>query len=128
MSIWSSSTRGIMGSRLLQQQQLTAPVAVAAAATLQQSSRSYWKEVLRPIQDPKSKEWKYEKPEKMAMRSEAATRSEGILARHSRYVEYEKPWMRNKRLKSEKIYKSQKRGVEELKKYIEFVNENKNDY
>lgn len=37
--------------------------------------------------------------------------------------EYEKPWMRRRRIADEKIYKSKKKGVDELLKYIKFTKE-----
>ena len=44
-----------------------------------------------------------------------------LIEKAPRY--YEKPWMRRRRIADEKIYKSKKKGVDELLKYIKFTKE-----
>lgn len=39
--------------------------------------------------------------------------------------EYEKPWMRRRRIADEKIYRSKKKGVDELLNYLKFVRDAK---
>lgn len=59
----------------------------------------------------------------MAIRSARAQAAEGLLSRQIRYRNYIKPWMKRKRLKEVKKYRSMERGVSNLKKYVQFVND-----
>ena len=47
----------------------------------------------------------------------------GLLQRKNRFRNYIKPWMKRKRLKEVKKYRSMERGVLNLKKYVHFVND-----
>ena len=53
------------------------------------------------------------------------THNSGLLQRKNRYRKYIKPWMKRKRLKEVKKYRSMERGVLNLKKYVHFVNDYK---
>mmetsp|Transcript_22646 Transcript_22646/g.31960 ORF Transcript_22646/g.31960 Transcript_22646/m.31960 type:complete len:145 (+) Transcript_22646:144-578(+) len=85
-------------------------------------SRSYWQEIVRVSLDPKDpSKQKYEDPELATKRSSRAQSAEGLQRRGFKYLRYEKPWMKKKRLKQERIYKTKVKGVEELQMYIKFV-------
>ena len=45
----------------------------------------------------------------------------GLLRRVSNNRRYEKPWMKKKRLKNERIYKSKIGAVNQLKSYVKFL-------
>ena len=50
------------------------------------------------------------------------------LRRRPNFVRHEKEWMRRKRLKMERRYLRMQEGVEELKAYIKFKQDNKPSY
>ena len=47
------------------------------------------------------------------------------LRRRVKFVRHEKEWMKRKRLKAERRYFRLQEGIEELKTYIKFIQENK---
>mmetsp|Transcript_18393 Transcript_18393/g.22516 ORF Transcript_18393/g.22516 Transcript_18393/m.22516 type:complete len:142 (-) Transcript_18393:243-668(-) len=92
----------------------------------QTTNRTYWREVLRILPDPKNpNKTKVEDIDKLATRSWRAQRSEGLLPRRMKYRNYLKPWMQRKRQKEVKKYKSMEKGVSNLKKYVKFINDYK---
>ena len=50
------------------------------------------------------------------------------LRRRPNFVRHEKKWMRRKRMKMERRYLRLQEGVDELKAYIKFKQDNKPDY
>ena len=50
------------------------------------------------------------------------------LRRRTRFVRHEKEWMRKKRMKMERRYTRLQEGVEQMKAYIKFKQENKPDH
>mmetsp|Transcript_33055 Transcript_33055/g.97523 ORF Transcript_33055/g.97523 Transcript_33055/m.97523 type:complete len:151 (-) Transcript_33055:241-693(-) len=99
------------------------PTATATTTTI----RSYWQEVVRGTTDPRDNRNRYEDPDQAAQRSGRAQNSEGLLRRAVRYRRYEKPWMTKKRLANDRAFRNQKRGVDELKMYIQFVQQHTPD-
>lgn len=53
---------------------------------------------------------------------------EAPLRRRPNFVRHEKKWMRRKRMKMERRYLRLQEGVEELKAYIKFKQDNKPHY
>jgi hypothetical protein len=45
----------------------------------------------------------------------------GFVAYQAKFLYYEKPWMKRKRLKQQRIYQRKKQGVDNLIKYIHYV-------
>lgn len=128
--------RGLVSSVLRRPLGATIPspfaASTTAAATIEPistttSTRSYWQEVVRGTVDPRDGRNRYEDPENATQRSGRAQNAEGLLRRAGRYRRYEKPWMKKKRLANERAYRNQKRGVDELKMYIQFVQQNTPD-
>ena len=132
--------RGLVSSVLRRPLGATIPSPFAAASTTAATTigpttssttttttRSYWQEVVRGTVDPRDGRNRYEDPENAAQRSGRAQNAEGLLRRAGRYRRYEKPWMKKKRLANERAYRNQKRGVDELKMYIQFVQQNTPD-
>ena len=132
--------RGLVSSVLRRPLGATIPSPLAAASTTAATTigpttssttttaaRSYWQEVVRGTVDPRDGRNRYEDPENAAQRSGRAQNAEGLLRRAGRYRRYEKPWMKKKRLANERAYRNQKRGVDELKMYIQFVQQNTPD-
>ena len=98
--------------------------APAPAAVPALQCRTYWQEVVRTKVDRGGGgRTRYEDPEQASMRSRRASKSEGLLRRRFRYVRYEKPWMKKKRLAGLRAYRVKERGVAELKMYIKFMQE-----
>jgi hypothetical protein len=64
----------------------------------------------------------------MALRSSRAQSAEGLLRRRSKYLRYEKPWMKRKKLKMVTKYKSMEKGVNDLKLYVKYIQEAKDIY
>mmetsp|Transcript_9110 Transcript_9110/g.10644 ORF Transcript_9110/g.10644 Transcript_9110/m.10644 type:complete len:124 (-) Transcript_9110:407-778(-) len=84
--------------------------------------RTYWQEVIRVTPDPRRPgKQTYEDPEMAANRSARAQNAEGLLRRQSKYLQYEKPWMKRKRLKAQRVYRAKERTVSELKAYVKFL-------
>lgn len=93
------------------------------------STRSYWREVLRYTPNPKNpSQVQCEDPNLMALRSSRAQSAEGLLRRRSKYLRYEKPWMKRKKLKMVTKYKSMEKGVNDLKLYVKYIQEAKDIY
>lgn len=91
-----------------------------------QSKRQYWREVLRQTPNPKKpSQITFEDPTQMAIRSARAQSAEGLLRRKGKYLRYEKPWMKRKKLKMMSKYRSMERGVNDLKKYVQYVQDGK---
>ena len=105
----------------------TTTIGPITSSTTTTATRSYWQEVVRGTVDPRDGRNRYEDPENAAQRSGRAQNAEGLLRRAGRYRRYEKPWMKKKRLANERAYRNQKRGVDELKMYIQFVQQNTPD-
>ena len=57
-----------------------------------------------------------------------AQRAEVPLRRRPNFARHEKAWMRRKRLKMEKRYNRLQEGVNELKAFIQFKQDNKPDW
>ena len=51
----------------------------------------------------------------------------GLLNRQRNFRNYIKPWMKRKRAKEVRKYKAMERGVSNLKKYVQFINDRKQD-
>jgi hypothetical protein len=81
----------------------------------------YWQEVIRTTLSPSDSSTIYEDPSKAAQRSMRAQNAEGLLRRkkftQQRHV---KKWMEKQQKKREVIFKSKKRGVDELRNYLKF--------
>mmetsp|Transcript_33053 Transcript_33053/g.79964 ORF Transcript_33053/g.79964 Transcript_33053/m.79964 type:complete len:141 (-) Transcript_33053:234-656(-) len=94
-------------------------------------TRSVWQEVIRqvPSEDPnRAGQLTFEDPDITDARMVRAMRSETPLRRRPNFVRHEKKWMRRKRLTMEKRYTKLQEGVEQLKAYIKFKQDNKQDY
>lgn len=82
-----------------------------------------------PSDDPnKAGQLTFEDAEVADARMLRAHRAEAPLRRKPVGKRHEKAWMRRKREKMEKRYRSLEEGVYELKNYIKFKQENKPDY
>lgn len=123
----SSVLRRPLGATIPRPFPATSTAAVSASEPITTPTRSYWQEVVRGTIDPRDGRNRYEDPENAANRSGRAQNAEGLLRRAGRYRRYEKPWMKKKRLANERAYRNQKRGVDELKMYIQFVQQNTPD-
>lgn len=124
----SSVLRRPLGATISSPFAATSTAAAASASEpITTTTRSYWQEVVRGTIDPRDGRNRYEDPENAANRSGRAQNAEGLLRRAGRYRRYEKPWMKKKRLANERAYRNQKRGVDELKMYIQFVQQNTPD-
>ncbi|KAL3788044.1 hypothetical protein HJC23_008388 [Cyclotella cryptica] len=100
--------------------------ALPAVQTIQ--SRSVWQEVVRqvPSEDPQRQgQMTFEDVDVADMRINRATRAEAPLRRRTKFVRHEKGWMRRKRLKMETRYLRLQEGVEQMKAYIKFKQDNK---
>eukprot|EP01082_Thalassiosira_pseudonana_P007487 g6548.t1 g6548 contig23:717965-718530(-) len=104
---------------------------VQRAVASKQSSiqmRSVWQEVIRqvPSEDPnKAGSMTFEDPDLADMRMGRANRAEAPLRRRTKFVRHEKGWMQRKRLKMERRYLRLQEGVEEMKNYIKFKQDNR---
>ncbi|KAL7489697.1 hypothetical protein ACHAW6_015442 [Cyclotella cf. meneghiniana] len=90
--------------------------------------RSVWQEVVRqvPSEDPQRQgQMTFEDVDLTDLRIVRATRAEVPLRRRTKFVRHEKGWMRRKRLKMETRYLRLQEGVEQLKAYIMFKQDNK---
>lgn len=93
--------------------------------------RSVWSEVIRqvPSEDPqKAGQLTFEDPDLADIRMLRANRSERPLRSKPNFVRHEKGWMRRKRQKMQKRFLRLQEGVNELKTYIKFKQENKPEY
>ncbi len=82
--------------------------------------------MLRSNPDPENPSLiKYEDPEFLAVRSARAQNAEGLFKRKKRYMFYEKPWMKRKKLKMDKKYKAMNRGIQNLTAYVHYINDAK---
>ena len=120
----SSVLRRPLGATIIPRPFAAAASTSATAIEPITTTRSYWQEVVRGTVDPRDGRNRYEDPENATQRSGRAQNAEGLLRRAGRYRRYEKPWMKKKRLANERAYRNQKRGVDELKMYIQYVQEN----
>lgn len=85
-------------------------------------TRQYWREVLRSKPNPKDRTLvSYEDPSEMALRSARAQNAEGLLQRQNKFRNYEKPWMKRKRLKAARKYRGMNAKVQHLKVYVKYV-------
>mmetsp|Transcript_1649 Transcript_1649/g.2475 ORF Transcript_1649/g.2475 Transcript_1649/m.2475 type:complete len:127 (-) Transcript_1649:234-614(-) len=84
--------------------------------------RTLWQEVVREYKDDDGNV-NQEKLEYAGNRAERAEAAEGIDDRHKKYLYYEKPTSRRKRVKEELAYRVKKTKVMELVRYIKFKNE-----
>eukprot|EP00544_Gedaniella_sp_CCMP2646_P001461 CAMPEP_0202510554 /NCGR_PEP_ID=MMETSP1361-20130828/53356_1 /ASSEMBLY_ACC=CAM_ASM_000849 /TAXON_ID=210615 /ORGANISM="Staurosira complex sp., Strain CCMP2646" /LENGTH=157 /DNA_ID=CAMNT_0049144823 /DNA_START=78 /DNA_END=551 /DNA_ORIENTATION=+ len=75
-------------------------------ATLPQVRTQWFQDEVRSHRDPVTGKWRYEEPTMTIQRFR-------IMKRKKAPREYEKPWMRRRRIADEKIYKSKKKGVNE---------------
>ncbi|KAL3796326.1 hypothetical protein ACHAWO_008995 [Cyclotella atomus] len=90
--------------------------------------RSVWQEVIRriPSEDPqKAGQMTFEDVDVSDMRIGRALRAEAPLRKRTKFLRHEKGWMRRKRLKMETRYLRLQEGVDQLKSYIKFKQENK---
>eukprot|EP00584_Thalassiosira_punctigera_P014738 CAMPEP_0172552828 /NCGR_PEP_ID=MMETSP1067-20121228/47218_1 /TAXON_ID=265564 ORGANISM="Thalassiosira punctigera, Strain Tpunct2005C2" /NCGR_SAMPLE_ID=MMETSP1067 /ASSEMBLY_ACC=CAM_ASM_000444 /LENGTH=147 /DNA_ID=CAMNT_0013340891 /DNA_START=52 /DNA_END=492 /DNA_ORIENTATION=+ len=88
-------------------------------------------EVIRqvPSEDPnRAGELTFEDPDLTDARMKRMVRAEEPLRRKIKFTRHEKKWMKKKRLRMEKRYLRLKEGVEELKAYIQFKQDNKPDW
>jgi len=114
-------------------------------ATLPQVRTQWFQDEVRSHRDPVTGKWRYEEPTMTIQRfrimktsaylvtlscgvCDEIVYSPDLLPSHDVLLEkapreYEKPWMRRRRIADEKIYKSKKKGVNELLKYIKFTKE-----
>jgi hypothetical protein len=88
----------------------------APLATLPQVRTQWFQDEVRSHRDPVTGKWRYEEPTMTIQRFR-------FMKTRKAPREYEKPWMRRRRIADEKIYKSKKKGVDELLKYIKFTKE-----
>eukprot|EP00571_Detonula_confervacea_P006808 CAMPEP_0172315424 /NCGR_PEP_ID=MMETSP1058-20130122/25144_1 /TAXON_ID=83371 /ORGANISM="Detonula confervacea, Strain CCMP 353" /LENGTH=135 /DNA_ID=CAMNT_0013029501 /DNA_START=1 /DNA_END=408 /DNA_ORIENTATION=+ len=105
--------------------------AVVGACPALPQIRSVWQEVIRqvPSEDPqKVGQLTFEDPDLADARMLRANRSEAPLRRRPNFVRHEKGWMRRKRQKMERRFLRLQEGVDELKAYIKFKQENKPEY
>mmetsp|Transcript_826 Transcript_826/g.1355 ORF Transcript_826/g.1355 Transcript_826/m.1355 type:complete len:153 (-) Transcript_826:52-510(-) len=88
-------------------------------------------EVIRqvPSDDPnKAGQLTFEDPDLADARMKRQNRAEMPLRRKPNFARHEKGWQRRKRLKMEKRYLRLKEGVDELKNYIQFKQDNKPEW
>eukprot|EP00585_Thalassiosira_rotula_P006603 CAMPEP_0196133750 /NCGR_PEP_ID=MMETSP0910-20130528/2839_1 /TAXON_ID=49265 /ORGANISM="Thalassiosira rotula, Strain GSO102" /LENGTH=151 /DNA_ID=CAMNT_0041393501 /DNA_START=15 /DNA_END=467 /DNA_ORIENTATION=+ len=88
-------------------------------------------EVIRqvPSDDPnKAGQLTFEDPDLADARMKRQNRAEAPLRRKPNFSRHEKGWQRRKRLKMEKRYLRLKEGVDELKNYIQFKQDNKPEW
>jgi len=90
-----------------------------------QQQRWYWQEFNRPKTNPQTGKVEYEQPSAMARRFYDDPNIDPFEAR---YLEYEKPWMARKRKKKQKVYRRDRKIVNELTNYIRYINKHKDDW
>eukprot|EP00579_Thalassiosira_antarctica_P000924 CAMPEP_0201865562 /NCGR_PEP_ID=MMETSP0902-20130614/408_1 /ASSEMBLY_ACC=CAM_ASM_000551 /TAXON_ID=420261 /ORGANISM="Thalassiosira antarctica, Strain CCMP982" /LENGTH=133 /DNA_ID=CAMNT_0048390343 /DNA_START=39 /DNA_END=440 /DNA_ORIENTATION=+ len=108
-----------------------AAAVVGGQSLLPQQIRSVWIEVIRqvPSEDPnKAGQLTFEDPDLADARMFRAMRAEAPLRRKPNFSRHEKGWMRRKRLKAQKRYLRLQEGVNELKAYIQFKQDNKPEW
>merc|ERR1719223_214377 len=86
-------------------------------------SRTYWCEFVQNFRNKKGK-MVYEDPMKTYARLHRTDNSEGVSQRLKKYQFYEKPWMKRKRIKNERAYRTDKNKVEDLRRWIVFRQQN----
>eukprot|EP00543_Licmophora_paradoxa_P011720 CAMPEP_0202476872 /NCGR_PEP_ID=MMETSP1360-20130828/93646_1 /ASSEMBLY_ACC=CAM_ASM_000848 /TAXON_ID=515479 /ORGANISM="Licmophora paradoxa, Strain CCMP2313" /LENGTH=154 /DNA_ID=CAMNT_0049104089 /DNA_START=12 /DNA_END=476 /DNA_ORIENTATION=+ len=86
-----------------------------------QQRRWNWQVYVRQYVDPKTKKIVREDP----MKGMIGAKIDGD-PHLANLLEYEKPWMKRKRLKNQRIFNRKKARVDEMIGYIEYMNSNKN--
>uniref|UniRef100_A0A6U3SV15 Uncharacterized protein n=1 Tax=Ditylum brightwellii TaxID=49249 RepID=A0A6U3SV15_9STRA len=112
-----------MFTRLLLSRPLASTPTAKVILNGQTRSLAYWQEHVYRVRDSRDGSLKFEDPEMAAERMVQGERAEGTRVRFKQ--RYEKPTAKRKRLENERLFKTKKRGVEELKAYIQFMKNHK---